>query len=96
MLIATWILAGATVVAALATLVLAVSGPVALFAWLSSRREDQERRQREHDEEARNRLMGDISAKYVSRETVGGAVALGIIGTVVGVLMWLDGRKPKA
>jgi hypothetical protein len=89
MLIATWILA-------IATAVLALSGPVALFAWLSARRQDRERRQREHDEEARARLLDEISGKYVSRDAASSVGVLGGLLTVLGILAWLDSRKPKA
>ena len=60
MLVATWVLA-------VATAILALSGPVALFAWLSARRQDRERRQREHEEEARERILKTARDEFVRR-----------------------------
>jgi hypothetical protein len=89
MLIATWIIA-------IGTAILAVSGPVALLAWLSARKQDRERRQRERDEEARERLLQEVKNKYVSRESVAAVSVLGGIVGVIGVLSWLDGKRPKS
>lgn len=63
MLVATWVLA-------IATAVLALSGPVALFAWLSARKQDRERRERERQDKERADLLKDVSEKFVSKETV--------------------------
>jgi hypothetical protein len=60
MLIATWILA-------IATAVLALSGPVALFAWLTARRQDKERRQREREQEARDGVLRDAAERFMTK-----------------------------
>jgi len=86
MLIATWILA-------IATLVLALSVPVAWFTWLSARRQDRDRRQREHETEAREQLLRDVKDKYVTRDSVSGAAVLGGILAVLGGLAWLDRKR---
>jgi hypothetical protein len=66
MLVATWILA-------IASAILAISGPVALFAWLSARRQDRDRRQREHDEEARERILKSARDEFVPKNWLGRA-----------------------
>jgi flagellar basal body-associated protein FliL len=89
MLIATWILA-------IATAILALSGPVALFAWLSARKQDKERRQRERDDEAREQMLKQVKEKFVSRDTANSVAAVSVIAAVLGMLAWFDSRKPKA
>ncbi len=86
MLIATWILA-------MATLVLALSVPIAWFTWLSARRQDRERRQRERETEAREQLLRDVKEKYVTRDGVTGAAVLGGVLAVLGGLAWLDRKR---
>ena len=103
MLVATWILA-------VATAILALSGPVALFAWLSARRQDRERQQRQRELEAEGRIlqsarqefatMEGIRKEFVSkdgaRSTAGGYTALATIVGFIGYLMWRDEKKPGA
>jgi hypothetical protein len=69
MLIATWILA-------VATAVLALSGPVALFAWLSARRQDRDRRQREREDEARQHTLRDAAESASKQYATKDALAL--------------------
>jgi hypothetical protein len=89
MLVATWVLA-------VATAILALSGPVALFAWLSARRQDRERRQREHEEEARERILKTARDEFVPKGWVSGGAFLGVIAAILALLSWLDGKKePK-
>ena len=86
MLVATWILA-------VATAVLALSGPVALFAWLSARRQDRDRRQREHEEEARERILKTARDEFVPKSWVSGGAVLGGIAAILALVNWLDGKK---
>lgn len=103
MLVATWVLA-------IATAVLALSGPVALFAWLSARKQDQERRRREQEQERENRIlqsarlefatMEGVRKEFVSKEgarsTVGGWAAFAAILAGIGFLAWRGEKKPGA
>lgn len=77
MLVATWILA-------IATAVLALSGPVALFAWLAARRQDRERRQREHEEASREAVLKNARDEFVPKTWV----ALGAVIGVISVGLW--------
>jgi hypothetical protein len=60
-LAATWILAGATSL-------LALSGPVALFAWLNARRADRDRRQLEREEQAAERILELARKEFAPRD----------------------------
>lgn len=103
MLVATWILA-------IATAILALSGPVALFAWLSARRQDRDRRQREREQEAEGRIlqsarqefatMEGIRKEFVSkdgaRSAAGGWAAFTAIIAGIAFLAWRGEKKPDA
>lgn len=67
MLIATWILAGST-------LVLAIGGPIAFLSWWKDRAEDRERRNRDRmlrDAADRFITKADAGEKFVAREDAG-------------------------
>lgn len=85
-LVATWILA-------IATAILALSGPVALFAWLSARRQDRERRQRERDEEARAGILKSARDEFVPKTWVGGGLVLSVIGFLLAWGAWSERKK---
>jgi hypothetical protein len=86
MLVATWILA-------VATALLALSGPVALFAWLGARQQDRERRQREREDEIKNQVLRTAREEFTSKNTLQGTVALGAIAVVIGWGIWNDRKK---
>jgi hypothetical protein len=88
----TWILA-------IATSILAISGPIALFAWLSARRQDRERRQQDRerqqqqrDEEARERILKSARDEFVPKGWLGVGAVLGI---VVAAIAWSDKNDRK-
>ena len=85
MLVATWVLA-------VATAILALSGPVALLAWLGARRSDRERRQREHEGHEADRILQTARGEFLSKSTAGGWVAL---GALAGVLAWATWSERK-
>lgn len=86
MLVATWILA-------IASAILAISGPVALFAWLSARSQDRERRQRERDEEARERVLKSARDEFVPKSWLGGGAVLGALALLIAWGSWTDRQK---
>jgi uncharacterized membrane protein YbhN (UPF0104 family) len=88
MLVPTWILA-------IATAILALSVPVAWFTWWTGRRRDKEQQQREREDKARADLIREAGEKFVSKDTAGGVMAVGVIAAVLFVAGWLDARKPK-
>jgi len=81
MLVATWVLA-------IATAILALSGPVALFQWRSNQKLGRERHQQEHEDALKNSILrsAEESAKdkYVPR-TWGGGV---LVACLLGLLVW--------
>jgi len=103
MLAAAWILA-------VATAILALSGPVALFAWLSARRQDGERRQREREREAESRTLQSARLEFATvegirkefvtkdgaRSTAGGWVGLAVAVAALGFLAWRSEKNPGA
>lgn len=89
MLIATWVLASAT-------MVLALSVPVAWFTWLAGRRRDREQAARERETEARANLIKEVSEKFVSKDTVTGVAVLAFITGIIGVGSWFESRKAKS
>lgn len=88
MLAATWVLA-------IATAVLALAVPVAWFTWWTGRKRDKQQEQREREDKARADLIKEAGEKFVSKDTASGVVAVGIIAAVLCVVGWLDARKPK-
>ena len=86
MVVATWILA-------IATAILAVSGPVALFAWLSARKQDRNRRQRERDDEARDRILKSARDEFVPKSWLGGGAVLAAIAILIGWGTWSDRKN---
>lgn len=88
MLIAAWILA-------VSTAVLAVGGPVAYLQWRADRRRERERLQLEAAQRERDGFLKDASDRFVSKDSVKSTTTVGVIGLVIGFLLWLDGRKPK-
>jgi hypothetical protein len=83
MLVATWILA-------VATALLAVSGPIALLVWLNARRADRERRQREREDESRDRILRSVRDEFVPKTWVGGTVVFAILGCLLAWSSWSD------
>jgi len=84
MLVATWVLA-------IATAILALSGPVALFQWRSNQKLGRERHQQEREDALKNSILkgAEESAKdkYVPQ-----SLAIGIVGIagLLGLLVWSD------
>ncbi len=86
MLIATWVLAGATAA-------LALSVPVAWVTWLSSRRQGRKQQQREREDKFRADILQEASGKFVPQGTV---ILVAICGAL-GFAAWREGRqKPEA
>jgi hypothetical protein len=85
--VATWVLA-------VATSLLALSGPVAVIVWMNARKQDRERRQREHETETEERLLAKVRSEYVSKSSTAGAAVLGVLAAVAAIAMWSD-RKQK-
>ena len=85
-LVATWILA-------IATAILAVSGPVALVAWLGARRQDRDRRQRERNEEARERILKSARDEFVPKNWLGGGAVLGALALLIAWGTWNDRKQ---
>jgi hypothetical protein len=88
MLIAAWILA-------VATAVLAISGPVALAVWIGARRADAERRQREHEADAADRILQRVKGEYVPKGWVGFGVFVAGIGTLFAIASWSEKRDAE-
>ena len=84
---ATWILA-------VATAILAVSGPVALLVWLNARRADRDRRQREREDESRDRILRSVREEFVPKTWVGGTVVFGILGFLLAWSSWNERKGP--
>lgn len=85
-LIATWILA-------IATAILAISGPIALAAWLGARRQDRDRRERERQGEERDRVLKSARDEFVPKTWVTGGVLLSILGFLFAWSAWTDRNK---
>lgn len=88
MLVATWILA-------IATGILAISGPVALVAWLGARREDRDRRERERQDEERDRIIKMARDEFVPKTWVAGTVVFGVLAILIGWSDWNERRHKK-
>jgi type II secretory pathway pseudopilin PulG len=95
MLVALWI-------TAIATAILAISGPVALAVWITSRRADRERRQRERDEQAAERILRNArdelksaTDELVPKSWLAGITIVAVIGTLIGWSSWTE-RKEAA
>jgi hypothetical protein len=86
MLIAAWILA-------IATSILAVSGSETFLAWLSSRRADRDRRDREREEEARDRILKNARDEFVPKSWVRGALVATVLA---GLMAWRSWTERKA
>lgn len=91
MLVATWVLA-------IATAILAVSGPIALLVWLSARRSDRERRQREREDESRDRILRNARDEFVPKNWVGGTVIVTVLASLLAWSSWNErrGSGPKS
>jgi hypothetical protein len=83
MLIAAWILA-------IATSILAVSGPL---VWLSRRRADRDQREREREEEARDRILSSARNEFVPKNWVGGGL---VAATLAALMAWSSWTERKA
>ena len=92
MLLATWVLA-------IATAILALSGPVALSQWRRTREQEnlrdqreQERRKREHEENLKNGILKtadeNATAKFIPRDWVSRAAPPVVVVSLVGLLLW--------
>lgn len=86
MLIAAWILA-------IATTVLAVSGPVALLVWLSGRRACRDRRKWEHEEEARDRILNSARSEFVPKSWVGGGLVAATLAALMAWISWTERKE---
>jgi hypothetical protein len=86
MLVATWVLAAST-------LVLAISGPIALLTWLNVRRADRERRERERASEAQQRMIDEARKEFVSKNTLIGSIVLAAIAAVIGLASWSEFKE---
>jgi len=80
-------------ITAIATSILALSGPVALLAWLSTRRTDRERRQREREDQAEDRIIRKARDEFLSKSTAGGVAALAVITAVIAGLSWAERKN---
>lgn len=87
-LVATWVLA-------IATAILAVSGPVALLVWLSARRADRERRQREREDESKDRILRSVRDEFVPKTWVAGTVVATILTSLLAWSSWSDRKDSK-
>jgi hypothetical protein len=92
MLVATWVLA-------IATVVLAVSGPVALIQWRSNRKRDSETRQRDRAEEFENHILAvaedRVKNKYVPQSWIAGALLAVGIPSLLALNEWMERRNGK-
>jgi hypothetical protein len=85
-LVATWILA-------VASAILAISGPVALVAWLGARKQDRDRRDRERQDEERDRILKQAREEFVPKNWVAGSVVLGTLAGLIAWSSWSDRKK---
>lgn len=85
MLVATWVLA-------IATSVLALSGPVALFAWLGARRRDREQAQRDRDTQAAGEILRTARGEFLSKSSAGAYTFVLSAAAFIGWLIWSDQR----
>ena len=92
MLVATWVLA-------IATAILALSGPVAVFVYLNTRKQDRERRQREREDEMRKGILKDAAdqakGEFVSQTAAAKVTAVVTVVGVLGFVAWSDRRNGK-
>jgi hypothetical protein len=86
-LVATWILA-------IATSILAVSGPVALLVWPSGRRADRDQRERGCEEEARNRILKNARDEFVPKSWVAGVLVAAALAALVAWSSWTERKAP--
>ncbi len=86
MLAATWVLA-------VATSVLALGIPVAFATWLGIRRTDRVRQQREHEDEFQERILERARKEFVASDRATGFVALAVVATILGWVMWSDRKQ---
>jgi hypothetical protein len=86
MIVPTWILA-------VATSILALSGPVALFAWLGARRSDRERRQREERDQSGERILERARGEFAPKSWATGTAFWGVAAVIVALLAWATREK---
>jgi len=92
-LVATWVLA-------VATSILALSGPVALFAWLAARRSDRAQRKREQDAQMEERILKRAKDEFAPRSWVTDAAGWGVAAlALVALIGWgnrQNSREPQS
>lgn len=86
MTVPTWILA-------ISTAILAVSGPVAVAVWLSGRKQDAVRRERERQDEERAAVLKSARDEFVPKSWVAGSLVFGVIGVMIAWGSWSDRKK---
>lgn len=80
---------------AVATSILAISGPVALFAWLSARRNDRAQQKRELDAQTEERIIKRAKEEFAPRSWATDAAGFAVIGlALIALVGW--GRKNNA
>jgi hypothetical protein len=85
-LVATWVLA-------VATSILALSGPVALFAWLSARRSDRVRREQEQDAQMEERILKRAKDEFAPRSWATDAAGWGVAALALVALIGWGNRQ---
>ena len=89
MLVATWVLA-------LATSILALSGPVALFAWLSARRSDRARREQEQGAQMEERILKRAKDEFAPRSWATDAAGWGVAAlALIALIGWGNRQNPQ-
>lgn len=89
MIAATWVLA-------VATSILAVSGPIALFAWISARRADREQRKRDQQVRMEDRIIKRAKEEFAPRSWGTDLAGWGVLGlAVVALIGWANRATPQ-
>jgi hypothetical protein len=85
-LAATWVLA-------VATAILALSGPVALFAWLSARRSDRVQRKQGQDAQMEERILKRAKDEFAPRSWATDTAGWGVLALVAVALIGWGNRQ---
>lgn len=86
MLVATWVLA-------VATSILAFSGPVALFAWLTARRSDRAQRKQEQDAQMEERIIKRAKDEFAPKSWATDTAAWAVAGLALLALIGWGNRQ---
>jgi type II secretory pathway pseudopilin PulG len=87
---ATWTLA-------IATIVLAISGPVALFAWFNTRRTDRAQHKREESTQAEERMLERARKEFAPKSWGSGAAqAAFVVVCLVALGLWANRNQGGA